>query len=235
MPDRTCSASHHNNGAINDGDFFHRVSDNLLRSVLSFLDGRDLARSREVCRRWDAVCDDSLWRSLALRKCRALASDDAAWSLFDDGVDVGATQSDKWRRIYPAILASPRCAVRLQKVDSFICNILAHQVRPRVALDEGGLPEVLVMERRFRLAHLNTFILPNAALMYLEPQNDEDQPAFEEFTQYLQRIARAGLAMQGDRRFILLPPCEYTKTEVGYTGESLLGIVQYAYPPLAQQ
>lgn len=46
-------------------------------------------------------------------------------------------------------------------------------------------------------------------------------------------MIRAGLALEGDRRIIFIPPCDYSRNVLGYDGNGLLGIVQHSYPPLS--
>lgn len=211
-------------------EFFKRIPDDVIKHILSFLDGRDLARSREVCRKWNDVCDDQLWKALCLERWHALESDDAVWKLIDKSIDVN--KEDKWRRVFPKVLKTPQWKCRLQKTGRFICNLVAHQISG-ASLSDTGLPNVLVVERRFNIMHLATFVLPDASVLYFEPEKESDRAGFDDFIQYLDRRTRAGLALEEQRRFIFIPPCEYTRNQVDYQGKSLLGVVQHAYPPLA--
>jgi len=90
---------------------------------------------------------------------------------------------------------------------------------------------VLVVERRFNIQHLESFVVPDASLLYFEPQAEADVDGFTEFIEYLTKRSRAGLALDDNRRFIFVPPCAFARNR-NYTGESLLGVVQDAYPPM---
>lgn len=46
-------------------------------------------------------------------------------------------------------------------------------------------------------------------------------------------LDRAGLALEGERRIIFIPPCDYSSRYLQYTGKGLVGIVQRSYPPLS--
>lgn len=210
---------------------FRKIPDELAKHIFSFLDGHNLARAREVCRRWnDFACDEQLWKALCLKRWRSLDIDKEIWKLIDRAVDLeGPT---RWRQIYPKVNKTPQWKCRLQKTGRFICNLVAHQLSG-TALGDAGLPNILVVERRFNILHLQTFVLPEASVLYYEPENESDRAGFEEFIEYLHKRTRAGLALEDQRRFIFIPPCEYTRNQVDYQGKSLLGVVQNAYPPLA--
>lgn len=210
---------------------FRKIPDELAKHILSFLDGRNLAKAREVCRRWnDFACDEQLWKTLCLKRWRSLNIDRDIWKLIDRTVNLNGP--NRWRQIYPKVSKTPQWKCRLQKTGRFICNLVAHQLSG-TALGEAGLPNILVVERRFNILHLQTFVLPEASVLYYEPENESDRAGFEEFIEYLHKRTRAGLALEDQRRFIFIPPCEYTRNHVDYQGRSLLGVVQTAYPPLA--
>ena len=118
------------------------------------------------------------------------------------------------------------------KTGRFICNLSAHQISG-TPLDEHGLPQTLIVERRFNMAHLRTFILPDSSVLFFEPLEESDRAGFKDFIDYLTKRTRAGLALEEQRRFIFIPPCEYLRSQVQYDGPSLVGVVQNAYPPLA--
>lgn len=209
---------------------FRKIPDELAKHILSFLDGHNLSRAREVCRKWNEFAsDDQLWKTLCLKRWRSLQVDKDIWRLIDRSVDL--TRPTRWRQIYPKVSRTAQWKCRLQKTGRFICNLVAHQLSG--SLGEAGLPSILVVERRFNIMHLQTFVLPEATILYFEPEEDCDRPGFEEFIEYLHKRTRAGLALEDQRRFIFIPPCDYTRNIVNYHGKSLLGVVQIAYPPLA--
>lgn len=212
-------------------EYFKIIPDELAKHIFSFLDGVHLARAREVCRKWNEfACEEPLWKALCLKRWRSLSTDKDLWRLINRNVDLNSPT--KWRSIYPRVSKSPQWRCRLQKTGRFICNLIAHQISGN-PLGDVGLPGVLVVERRFNILHLQTFVLPDASVLYFEPEQESDKPGFDDFIEYLNRRTRAGLALEDQRRFIFIPPCEYTRTQVEYTGRSLLGVVQNAYPPLA--
>lgn len=211
------------------GNLFGGVPEEILKHIFGFLDGRNLARVREVCRKWgDYASEESLWRSLCLKKWRALDTDAAAWKLIDKNFTPDTP--NKWRRVYPKVAKTPQWRCRLQKTGRFICNLVAHQIGGQ-AIGDSGLPDVLVVERRFNILHLQTFIMNDASILYFEPEKEADVSGFEDFIDYLIKRTRAGLALEDQQRFIFIPPCDYTRNTVGYQGKSLLGVVQNAYPP----
>lgn len=218
-------------GRRKSNDYFRRIPDDLSKHILSFLDGPNLAKAREVCRRWDDFAsDEQLWKSLCLKRWRSLETDMEAWKLIDRAADVNGP--NRWRMIYPKVSKTPQWKCRLQKTGRFICNLVAHQIAG-APLSEPGLPNVLVVERRFNILHLHTFVLPEATVLYFEPEEESDRAGFDDFIEYLHKRTRAGLALEDQRRFIFIPPCPYTRDQVNYQGRSLLGVVQNAYPPLA--
>jgi len=202
----------------------------ITQRAFRFLEGADLARARGVCRQWKefASCE-SLWKRLCLEKWAAMDTDEALWDLVNSSVST--TDPEKWRKVYPAVAKRPKWRCRLQKTGRFICHVVAHQIGG-APLGERGLPYTLVVERRFNVAHLQTFVLPNASVLYFEPETPEDRPGYEEFIEYLLRRTRAGLALEDQRRFIFVPPCSYSR-HLSYDGAALLCVVQISYPPFA--
>lgn len=221
-------------GVGDAGSLFANLPDALAQTVFSFLDGPELARMHGVCRRWRELASDAhLWKALTLRHWRALEHDEHVWKFVDPTLEDGDDQ--KWRLVYPTVSTRARWTCRLQKTGKFICNLVAHHIAG-ATLGEDGLPSVLVVERRFNIHHLKNFVVPNASVLYFEPETDGDAAGFHDFIDYLIKRTRAGLALEEQppqRRFIFIPPCEYSH-ELGYAGPSLLGVVQVAYPPINQ-
>lgn len=217
--------------SAHQSSFFRTIPDELAKHIFGFLEGKNLAVAREVCKKWDEFAkEDHLWKALCLKRWRALDSDTHLWKLIDKAVAHDSLHS--WRKIYPTVSTRPQWPCRLQKTGRFICNLIAHQISGQ-PLGASGLPKILVVERRFNILHLQTFVLPDASVLYFEPEKEEDRVGFEEFIEYLTKRTRAGLALEDQRRFIFIPPCDYTRSQVGYNGLSLLGVIQNAYPPLA--
>lgn len=211
--------------------FFRTIPDDLAKHIFGFLDGKNLAMARGVCKKWNEfACEEHLWKDLCLKRWHSLDTDKDLWKLVDKNVSISDPQ--RWRKIYPRVSSRAQWPCRLQKTGRFICNLVAHQISG-VQLGQQGLPKVLVVERRFNILHLQTFVLPDASVLYFEPEKESDRAGFNDFIEYLTKRTRAGLALEDQRRFIFIPPCDYTKTQVGYDGMSLLGVVQNAYPPLA--
>ncbi|CAN8075745.1 unnamed protein product [Agarophyton chilense] len=209
---------------------FKRIPDEIAKHVFGFLSGRDLARAREVCKRWnDFANEERLWKRLCLQNWKSLETDLALWRVLDNKLSLDDPHC--WRNIYPKVEKTPKWTCRLQKTGRFICNLVAHQISG-TPIGDAGLPNVLVVERRFNIVHLRTFILNDASILYYEPESEEDRHGFNEFIEYLNKRTRAGLALEEQRRFIFIPPCDYTRTHVDYHGHSLLGVVQNAYNPL---
>ncbi|PXF47044.1 hypothetical protein BWQ96_03234 [Gracilariopsis chorda] len=208
---------------------FDHLYDKLVRHVFQFLGARELARAREVCSRWNALAGgEHLWKKLCVADWAALETDQELWQLIDRAISLD--DANCWRNMYPKIENIPKWTCCLQKTRSFVCNLVAHQVSG-TPVGDVGLPKVLVVERRFSIVHLQTFALHDAAVLYFEPESEADRHGFDEFIEYLSQRARAGLALEAERRFVLFPPCDYGRIQLGYHGRSLLGFVQYAYPP----
>lgn len=210
---------------------FTSLPDELSKHIFSFLDGKNLALARTVCKKWNGfACEDTLWKGLCLRKWKSLETDAALWKLVFN--DISRESPTKWRQIYPKVYEKTRWKCRLMKTGRFICHLSAHQLSG-APLGEDGLPPILVVERRFNMLHLRTFVLPESSVLYFEPFDEADKNGFKDFIDYLIKRTRAGLALEEQRRFIFIPPCDYTRSYVGYEGTSLIGVVQNAYPPLA--
>jgi hypothetical protein len=209
--------------------FFRAMPDELAKHIFSFLDDKHLAVAREVCRKWNEFgCEEHLWKALCIKRWRSLDTDAELWKLIDKNVPIDSPT--RWRSIYPTISSRAQWPCRLQKTGRFICNLVAHHISG-APLGPSGLPKILVVERRFNILHLQTFVLPDASVLYFEPEQESDRAGFADFIEYLTKRTRAGLALEDERRFIFIPPCDYTNTHVGYGGQSLLGVVQHAYPP----
>lgn len=210
---------------------FESISDELKRRVFGFLDGQTLARVREVCTLWNQLASaESLWKALCLKQCSSLLTDEALWGRIDQDIDMKSQSC--WRRIYPKVYGRPR-KIRLQKTSHLVANVIARQIRGP-PLGDVGLPSSLIVERRFHIDHLPTFLVPDAAVVYFEPESDGDGDGFDDFIEYLRRRNRAGLALDEHRRYMLVPSCEYTDAQVMLQGRRLLGFVQNVYPPRPQ-
>ena len=209
---------------------FNSIPDEIAKHIFGFLDGRNLARAREVCRKWNEFAsEEPLWRELCLKRWRSLETDPEVWKLIDK--NLSSDTPNRWRTIYPKVSKKPQWTCRLQKTGRFICNLVAHQISGD-PLGDAGLPEILIVERRFNILHLQTFVLPRASVLYFEPESESDKVGFDDFIEYLDKRTRAGLALQDQRRFIFIPPCDYTRSQLEYKGRSLLGVVQDVYPRL---
>ncbi|KAK1858197.1 hypothetical protein I4F81_000808 [Pyropia yezoensis] len=88
-----------------------------------------------------------------------------------------------------------------------------------------------IVARGAQWRHLESFVVPDASLLYFEPEAEADVDGFTEFIDYLTKRSRAGLALDDNRRFIFVPPCDFARNR-NYAGDSLLGVVQDAYPPM---
>uniref|UniRef100_A0A7S1TLN4 F-box domain-containing protein n=1 Tax=Erythrolobus australicus TaxID=1077150 RepID=A0A7S1TLN4_9RHOD len=210
------------------------LPDDVVRHMLGMLDGESLSAAQATCRRWRRfVSHAALWKSLCVANWRALDTDAALWRMLcrTAAPEILENFDSRWQLGYPLIAKLASWRVRLQKTGRFICNLVAHQVSGR-PLVGGSMPETLVVERRFNVLHLETFVLPESAVLYYEPATIADEAGFEEFIEYLTKRTRAGLALDEQRRFIFIPPCEYASANLDYDGSALLGIVQTAYPPL---
>lgn len=77
---------------------------------------------------------------------------------------------------------------------------------------------------------LETLVLPDASLLYFEPESESDKVCFDKFIEYFSKASRAGLALDDQRRFIFILPCHYARTQLEYQGRSLLRFVQDVLP-----
>eukprot|EP00871_Galdieria_phlegrea_P001025 jgi/Galph1/1923/GphlegSOOS_G594.1 len=209
---------------------FVYLPDDVVKHILGFLEAEDLGRARRVCKKWYEYCsDDNIWKRQCLKRWRSLDWDEAAWTLVTGGNLDGPM---KWLLLFPLLNQVTRFRCRLQKTGRFICNLVAHQFGGNNS-SSHGLGCTLIVERRFNIAHLENFVLPDAARFYFEPETKEDEEGYYAFIEYLLHRNRAGLALEGDRRIIFIPPCDYSRNVLHYTGMGLLGIVQRSYPPLS--
>lgn len=193
--------------ARSNNECFKTIPDELAKHIFGFLDGHNLARAREVCRRWNVfACEEPLWKALCLRRWRSLETDQDLWKLIDKNVD--PTAPNRWFKIFPKVNESEQWRCRLQKTGRFICNLIAHHISGE-PLGKQGLPSTMIVERRFNILHLQQFVLPNASVLYFEPESESDREGFDDFIDYLNRRTRAGLALDDPRRFIFIPVCVY--------------------------
>lgn len=202
---------------------FRAFPDVVVKRIFSFLDGKNVAVASEVCCKWNEfACEDRLQKAQCRKRWGALETDKELWKLIDETVSSAALTT--------LIHAQWQCRLQSNN-ESFCCNVVVHQISGP-PLGANGLPKIFLVERRFNILHLQTFVLPDAALLYFEPETGSDNAGFNDFIAYLKKDARAGLALEDQRRLILVPPCEYTRSHVGYNGLSLLGFCQTAYPKL---
>ncbi len=186
---------------------FDKLPEELTNCVLRFLDVETFAVARQVCKQWNKLVSiDLQWRAKCLKKWKALDTDEHLWSLLCP--DIPCESQVRWSMVYPLIEQKPQWTFRLQKTGRFICNIVARQVAGP-ALCGNGLPSILIVERRFKLLHLKTYVHPNSAMFYFEPEEESDRTGFNDFIQYLTCRARAGLALDDQRCFIFIPPVRF--------------------------
>ena len=205
-------------------------SDEVIRSFFSFLDGENLAKVRLVCRKWNELaCDYSLWKKLCVKKWKSLETDEALWKLVFS--DVSRENPNKWHQVFPKVAGKMEWTCKLEKKDRVLCNLRAHQLQG-TPLGQDELPSTIVIERRFNMLYIRNFIKPEASMLHLEPLEDEDKQGFNDFIEYLVQRNRAGFGLERDKRFIFVPPGEYTKERLGYDGPSLIGAVQSTRPSL---
>ncbi|EME26619.1 F-box family [Galdieria sulphuraria] len=212
---------------------FSFLPDDIVRLILRFLEADDLGRARRVCKKWYEFCsDESLWKEQCLSRWRSLEWDESAWALVTGDMPLEENYSRRWMLLFPRLNQMPYYCCRLQKTGRFICNLRAHQFGGN-PLIPYGLGQTLIVERRFNISHLETFVLPDAARFYFEPETREDEEGYFAFIEYLLHRNRAGLALEGERRIIFIPPCDYSSHYLQYSGKGLVGIVQRSYPPLS--
>eukprot|EP00188_Purpureofilum_apyrenoidigerum_P004233 Plantae.Rhodophyta-Purpureofilum_apyrenoidigerum.ctg4672.p1 GENE.Plantae.Rhodophyta-Purpureofilum_apyrenoidigerum.ctg4672~~Plantae.Rhodophyta-Purpureofilum_apyrenoidigerum.ctg4672.p1 ORF type:complete len:377 (-),score=37.90 Plantae.Rhodophyta-Purpureofilum_apyrenoidigerum.ctg4672:117-1247(-) len=206
------------------------LPEEILKTIFGFLDGTDLARAQQVCKKWKTYGNDpQLWRRLCLEKWAALGTDDALWPFLDPWFSV--VECSRWYNIYPMLCRTRPWRCRLQKTGRFICNLVVHQVRGQL-LGPDDIPNTLIVARRFSLSHLDQYVRPDSVFLYFEPETENDRPGFESFIKYLVSRIRAGLAVSEPRRFIFIPPCAFTTEKLNYQGKTLLGVVQRDFPPI---
>lgn len=204
------------------------IPEDLTRHIFRYMDAKTLIKAREVCILWNSIAiEDDLWRAQCIKVMHSLASDIFLWPL----ITLPSMQQNefRWRRLYPLVTALPQWGSALAKPGRVFCRIRAFQLLGD-PLSNWRLPPRLTVSRRFPVAHLPLWILPDAAVLYLEPTRESDQAGFDELIEYLSSRERAGLALQGEHRFIVIPPGEYAATNFGYSGKNLLCVVQEAYP-----
>ncbi|GJQ14603.1 hypothetical protein GpartN1_g6394.t1 [Galdieria partita] len=212
---------------------FSFLPDDIVKLILHFLEADDLGRARRVCKKWYEFCsDESLWKEQCLSRWRSLEWDESAWALVTGDIPLEEDYNNRWMLLFPRLNQIPYYCCRLQKTGRFICNLRAHQFGGN-PLIPYGLGHTLIVERRFNISHLETFVLPDAARFYFEPESREDEEGYFAFIEYLLHRNRAGLALEGERRIIFIPPCDYSSNYLQYTGKGLVGIVQRSYPPLS--
>lgn len=214
---------------------FKNLPDELVTHIFSFLDGHNLALLWLVCRAWRALAmEDWLWREACIRRWRSFETDEEnLWQLLYRSLN-RKTHPSPWRAMYRRIAHRRRWCCRLQKTGVFLCNLVVHQVTGPPVEEAGGIPAILKIERRFSLTHLETLIKPDNPLLYFEPEHESDAAGYKDFIQYLDSRYRAGLALDNQLRYFLIPPCPYTREQLGYNGMSLLGAVQEDDPPLPE-
>lgn len=218
--------------------FLHSIPDEFKGHAFSILDGKDVDVAGEEFPKWNEfACEAHLWRALCLQRWRALETDEGLWRLIDKNVSRDDALNT-WHKIYRTLTTGTKWTFRLEKsntsagLNTILCNVIARQICGQ-PLDPSRLPETVIVKRRFNHLQLQTFVLPNAPLLYFEPEKEGDRLGFNDFIDFLANRSRAGLATEDGRRYIFIPPCEYTRNHVGYSGISMLGVIQNVYPPLA--
>ncbi|KAJ1495351.1 hypothetical protein T484DRAFT_1876232 [Baffinella frigidus] len=145
----------------------------------------------------------------------------------EDG-EIGRALS--WQQLYPIIADQPSWTCSLLKSGRAMCNMRVHNVGG-ARLRSEGLPYALVVERRFPTDQLDTFVsLQGAAILYFEPLTPKDAPGYEALIAYLTERDRVGLGVEGRYRIMYIPPCEFARTNLSYSGPNLMGIVQSLAP-----
>eukprot|EP00186_Timspurckia_oligopyrenoides_P001634 CAMPEP_0182449022 /NCGR_PEP_ID=MMETSP1172-20130603/31361_1 /TAXON_ID=708627 /ORGANISM="Timspurckia oligopyrenoides, Strain CCMP3278" /LENGTH=362 /DNA_ID=CAMNT_0024646109 /DNA_START=107 /DNA_END=1195 /DNA_ORIENTATION=- len=206
------------------------LPDDVIGHVFSFLDGPSLANAQGVSKRWKSVAETpSLWKKLCIDHWNALAHDEALWPIVcRPDPTILESGKDKWRLAYPYIRDHESFKVRIQKTGRFVCNAVVHRLAGP-ALNLSAMPDTIIVERRFNVLHLESFVVPESSILYFEPEDQVDKEALQEFIAYLSGRNRAGLALDERHRFMVLPPCEYSKDQLEYYGNAMLGVVQDVY------
>jgi len=164
---------------------FSFLPDDIVKLILRFLEADDLARARRVCKKWHEFCsEESIWKDQCLKRWRSLEWDESAWALVTDDMQLEEDYSKRWMLIFPRLSQMPMYRCRLQKTGRFICNLRAHQFGGN-PLIPYGLGHTLIVERRFNISHLETFVLPDASRFYFEPETKEDEEGYFAFIEYL--------------------------------------------------
>lgn len=213
---------------------FGDMPDEVLKHIFSFLDGRTLIKMCNVCRRWDrCVSDNALWKTLCLRKWRALHTDEGLLKFVDDRI--GAPERDRisrvWKFFYFQISLMTRYSLRLETTYGPSFRVLAHHLHDdHCHSGVLSLPSALTVNRCFSLAHVGRIIFPESSVLYLEPETEDYRDSFEGLIRYLLEESRMGLSVAGPPEldlggsliFIFVPPCDYTRVHWQYQGRSLL-------------
>lgn len=113
----------------------------------------------------------------------------------------------------------------MQKTGMFNCNIIAHQIAGS-DVTNTELPNEVFLERQFGLMPLAACVQPDASMRYLESKGRSDRAGFNHCIDLLNRANRAGQAVENERRFMFIPPCDYIRTKIRYYGQSLIGVFQ---------
>lgn len=204
--------------------YMESIPEELTKLVFGNLDGHDLARVREVCRSWHFIASqEALWKTICVREWQALETDAHLLRIY--------SKEQSWRKVYPKIYDTQQFSFTLKKNTKFICRINARNITGHHLVQ--SLPETIQVTRRFNDQHLQTFILPDADFFYFEPKTEADEDGYQGFIEYLQKRRRAGLALIEHARVIFICPGEYLRSNLLYEGNRIIGVIQYAYPPLA--
>eukprot|EP00736_Rhodelphis_marinus_P009527 Rmarinus@m.4507 len=204
------------------------LSEPLLKNIFLHLDGPTLLQCLTVCKDFHRVASDPrLWKSLCLRIAESFKTDPHLWHFFRRRVARNHPKS--YQLLYVPLRERGSWTCALKKTGRFVCNLrILHLWGP----PPNTRPSELVVERRFNVDYLDTFILPDPCLLYFEPATPEDEAEYYGFISYLKSKHRAGLALEEDSRIIFIPPCSYAERQFGYRGSRLLGVMQIHFPPL---
>lgn len=201
------------------------------RHIFRFFQGETLLNVREVCKKWHALAsDEDLWERICVQYIISLRSDSAVWPLITSRV--APDDPARWRKLYPYVSALPVQFSTLQMSGKIMCKVRTFHVRGNHMLD-GEVHNVLKVSRKFNVSQLPHWILPNATLMYVEPVREGYRNGFNSFIKYLKSRQCAGLAIHGERRYILIPACHYVRTILGYAGDGIVCVIQEGHPVIA--
>lgn len=200
----------------------------LLHAIFSHMDAATLSASVEVCRTWaSAASTRSLWASLRCTPFRAMASDPSVARMLR--CLAHNDQPGVWHSRTFA-----RWSFQMFKANRYCCRLSATMLyNGGQSAADVALPGAVVIDRRFPLAGLVEFTLPDAAIFYFEPERESDEKAYCAFVDYLTSRDRAGLALNGRQRIVFVPPCAYAWGTLGYCGKRMVGIVQNTFPEVA--